>query len=212
MEASKQQLGVTVRTFSCGLQSQERHLADIQHQLEEAHRLEENMKRDLKRISKDIDVLQRQDLDVRNEISTQKKKFLHQRSVQVQTNVTILFRHLAIRCVQEKKVEESQEKLHTFVTDLRLKLEDRAKSPPAPGSLVAAPRCGHITECSCLLATALLQYVRRPQHRGRAGVPHLLRAGAAARAAVPRGPHPLQQLQAARGEVPGLQTRVQGDT
>ena len=82
-------LGVTVRTFSCGLQSQERHLADIQHQLEEAHRLEENMKRDLKRISKDIDVLQRQDLDVRNEISTQKKRFLHQRSVQVQTNVTI---------------------------------------------------------------------------------------------------------------------------
>ena len=109
-------------------------------------------------------------------------------------------------------MEESQEKLDTFVTDLRLKLEDRAKSPPAPGRLVAAPRCGHITECSCLLATALLlQYVRRPQHRGRAGVPHLLRAGAAARAAVPRGPHPLQQLQAARGEVPGLQTRVQGD-
>ena len=109
-------------------------------------------------------------------------------------------------------MEESQEKLHTFVTDLRLKLEDRAKSPPAPGRLVAAPRWGHITECSCLLATALLlQYVRRPQHRGRAGVPHLLRAGAAARAAVPRGPHPLQQLQAARGEVPGLQTRVQGD-
>ena len=90
VEASKQVLGVTVRTFSCGLQSQERHLADIQHQLEEAHRLEENMKRDLKRISKDIDVLQRQDLDVRNEISTQKKKFLHQRSVQVQTNVTII--------------------------------------------------------------------------------------------------------------------------
>ena len=89
MEASKQVLGGTVRTFSCGLQAQERHLADIQHQLEEAHRLEENMKRDLKRISKDIDVLQRQDLDVRNEISTQKKRFLHQRSVQVNTNVTI---------------------------------------------------------------------------------------------------------------------------
>ena len=83
-------LGGTVRTFSCGLQAQERHLADIQHQLEEAHRLEENMKRDLKRISKDIDVLQRQDLDVRNEISTQKKRFLHQRSVQVNTNGTIL--------------------------------------------------------------------------------------------------------------------------
>ena len=108
-------------------------------------------------------------------------------------------------------MEESQEKLDTFVTDLRLKLEDRAKSPPAPGRLVAAPRWGHITECNSLLTSALLQYVRRPQHRGRAGVPHLLRAGEAARAAVPRGPHPLQQLQAARGEVPGLQTRVQGD-
>ena len=206
-------LGGTVRTFSCGLQAQERHLADIQHQLQEAHRLEENMKRDLKRISKDIDVLQRQDLDVRNEISTQKKRFLHQRSVQVQTNVTISYIKLAILCVQERKVEESQEKLDTFVTDLRLKLEDRAKSPPAPGRLVAAPRWGYITEYSCLLTTVLLlQYVRRPQHRGRAGVPHLLRAGEAARAAVPRGPHPLQQLQAARGEVPGLQTRVQGDT
>ena len=50
-----------------------------------------------------------------------------------------VFRHLAIRCVQEKKVEESQEKLHTFVTDLRLKLEDRAKSPPAPGRLGQRP-------------------------------------------------------------------------
>ena len=141
-----------------------------------------------------------------------RSSFTSARSRSRQMSPSHVFRHLAIRCVQERKVEESQEKLHTFVTDLRLKLEDRAKSPPAPGRLVAAPRWGHITVFSCLLATALLQYVRRPQHRGRAGVPHLLRAGAAARAAVPRGPHPLQQLQAARGEVPCLQTRVQGDT
>ena len=69
------------------------------------------MKRDLKRISKDIDVLQRQDLDIRNEISTQNRRFLHAKSV------------------QEKKVEESREKLHQFVSDMKMKVKDRIKTP-----------------------------------------------------------------------------------
>ena len=100
-----------IRKYNEDIESHNKNLSHIQQQLVEAQKLEENMKKDLKRISKDIDVLQRQDLDVRNEISTQNKRFLHSKSV------------------QEKKVEESQEKLHQFVSDMKMKVKDRIKSP-----------------------------------------------------------------------------------
>ena len=100
-----------IRKYNEDIESHNKNLSHIQQQLAEAQKLEENMKKDLKRISKDIDVLQRQDLDVRNEISTQNKRFLHSKSV------------------QEKKVEESQEKLHQFVSDMKMKVKDRIKTP-----------------------------------------------------------------------------------
>ena len=68
------------------------------------------MKKDLKRITKDIEHLQRKDLETRNEISTQNRKFFHSRSV------------------QEKKVQESQEKLHQFMAEMRQRLDDRVNS------------------------------------------------------------------------------------
>jgi len=111
LETNKQILGVTERKYNEDIESHNKNLSHIQQQLVEAQKLEENMKKDLKRISKDIDVLQRQDLDVRNEISTQNKRFLHSKSV------------------QEKKVEESQEKLHQFVSNMKMKVKDRIKSP-----------------------------------------------------------------------------------
>ena len=61
----------------------------------------------MKRITKDIEHLQRKDLETRNEISTQNRKFFHSRSV------------------QEKKVQESQEKVHQFMADMKQRLEDR---------------------------------------------------------------------------------------
>ena len=110
LEASKQILGVTIKKHNDETRGHETSLADIQHQLTEAQRLEEAMKKDLKRISKDIEHLQRKDLETRNEISTQNRKFFHSRSV------------------QEKKVQESEEKLHQFIADMKLRLEDRVRS------------------------------------------------------------------------------------
>ena len=110
LEASKQMLGVTIKKHNDETRGHETSLADIQHQLTEAQRLEEAMKKDLKRISKDIEHLQRKDLETRNEISTQNRKFFHSRSV------------------QEKKVQESEEKLHQFIADMKLRLEDRVRS------------------------------------------------------------------------------------
>ena len=110
LEANKQMLGVTIKKHNDDTQTHEAGLRDIQQQLTEAQKLEEAMKKDLKRITKDIEHLQRKDLETRNEISTQSRKFFHSRSV------------------QEKKVQESQEKLHQFMTDMRQRLEDRVKS------------------------------------------------------------------------------------
>ena len=85
-------------------------MSDIQKQLTEARQLEENLKSDLKRISKDIDVLQRRDIEVRNEISSKNKKFHHQESV------------------QQRKIQESKEKLQNFLAELKIRVKDRAKS------------------------------------------------------------------------------------
>jgi len=85
-------------------------LSDIQKQLTEARQLEENLKSDLKRISKDIDVLQRRDIEVRNEISSKNKKFHHQESV------------------QQRKIQENKEKLQNFLAELKIRVKDRAKS------------------------------------------------------------------------------------
>ena len=63
-------LGVTIKKHNDDTQSHEASLRDIQEQLTEAQKLEEAMKKDLKRITKDIEHLQRKDLETRNEIST----------------------------------------------------------------------------------------------------------------------------------------------
>ena len=110
LEANRQMLGVTITKQNEDTQAHEGSLRDIQQQLTEAQALEEAMKKDLKRITKDIEHLQRKDLETRNEISTQNRKFFHSRSV------------------QEKKVQESQEKLHQFMADMRQRLEDRVTS------------------------------------------------------------------------------------
>ena len=110
LEANKQMLGVTISKHKEDTQAHEASLSDLQQQLTEAQTLEEAMKKDLKRITKDIEHLQRKDLETRNEISTQNRKFFH------------------ARAVQEKKVQESQEKLQQFMTDMRQRLEDRVNS------------------------------------------------------------------------------------
>ena len=110
LEANRQMLGVTITKQNDDTQAHEGSLRDIQQQLTEAQALEEAMKKDLKRITKDIEHLQRKDLETRNEISTQNRKFFHSRSV------------------QEKKVQESQEKLHQFMAEMRQRLEDRVNS------------------------------------------------------------------------------------
>ena len=110
LEANKQMLGVTIKKHNDDTQNHEASLRDIQEQLTEAQKLEEAMKKDLKRITKDIEHLQRKDLETRNEISTQNRKFFHSRSV------------------QEKKVQESQEKLQQFMADMKQRLEERVKS------------------------------------------------------------------------------------
>ena len=110
LEKNKQVLNQAVREHEDDIHTREQTLADIQQQLSEAQKLEEEMKRDLKRISKDIDVLQRQDLEMRNEISTRARKFSHSKSV------------------QERKVDESRSKLRKFVMDMKTKVKDRASA------------------------------------------------------------------------------------
>ena len=110
LEANKQLLNSAEKVHNESIEAQENSLSDIQQQLSEAQLLEENMKKDLKRISKDIDVLQRRDLEVRNEISTENRRFHHSKSV------------------QEKKVQESKEKLNQFINDIKHKVKDRNKT------------------------------------------------------------------------------------
>ena len=81
VDESKKQMTENESAFKSRIKSKETNLNDIHVQLEQAQKLEESLKKDLRKVSKDIDVLQRQDLDIRNEISTENKHFHYSKSV-----------------------------------------------------------------------------------------------------------------------------------
>ena len=64
-DESKRQVNEYEAAFKSKIKTKETSLNDIHTQLEQAQKLEESLKKDLRKVSKDIDVLQRQDLDIR---------------------------------------------------------------------------------------------------------------------------------------------------
>ena len=64
-DESKRQVAESEAAFKSTIKTKETTLSDIHTQLEQAQKLEESLKKDLRKVSKDIDVLQRQDLDIR---------------------------------------------------------------------------------------------------------------------------------------------------
>ena len=65
LDESKKQMSESEAAFKSTIKTKETSLNDIHTQLEQAQTLEESLKKDLRKVSKDIDVLQRQDLDIR---------------------------------------------------------------------------------------------------------------------------------------------------
>ena len=101
VDESKKQMTENESAFKSRIKSKETNLNDIHVQLEQAQKLEESLKKDLRKVSKDIDVLQRQDLDIRNEISTENKHFHYSKSV------------------RERNVKESSERLNLFISEMK---------------------------------------------------------------------------------------------
>ena len=67
-DESKKQMSESEAAFKSTIKTKETSLNDIHTQLEQAQTLEESLKKDLRKVSKDIDVLQRQDLDIREAV------------------------------------------------------------------------------------------------------------------------------------------------
>ena len=117
LDESKKQMTENEAAFKSKIKSKETSLNDIQVQLEQAQKLEESLKKDLRKVSKDIDVLQRQDLDIRNEISTANKHFHYSKSI------------------REKNVKESHEKLNLYISEMKEReKERREKCDDQPGA------------------------------------------------------------------------------
>ena len=68
-DESKRQMSESEAEFKSKIKTKETSLNDIHTQLEQAQKLEESLKKDLRKVSKDIDVLQRQDLDIREGVN-----------------------------------------------------------------------------------------------------------------------------------------------
>ena len=68
-DESKRQMSESEAEFKSKIKTKETSLNDIHTQLDQAQKLEESLKKDLRKVSKDIDVLQRQDLDIREEVN-----------------------------------------------------------------------------------------------------------------------------------------------
>ena len=68
-DESKRQVSESEAAFKSKIKTKETSLNDIHTQLEQAQKLEESLKKDLRKVSKDIDVLQRQDLDIREGVN-----------------------------------------------------------------------------------------------------------------------------------------------
>ena len=110
VDESKKQMTENESAFKSRIKSKETNLNDIHVQLEQAQKLEESLKKDLRKVSKDIDVLQRQDLDIRNEISTENKHFHYSKSV------------------RERNVKESSERLNLFISEMKEKEKERKET------------------------------------------------------------------------------------
>ena len=68
-DESKRQMSESEAEFKSKIKTKETSLNDIHTQLDQAQKLEESLKKDLRKVSKDIDVLQRQDLDIREGVN-----------------------------------------------------------------------------------------------------------------------------------------------
>ena len=120
-DESKKQMTENEAVFQSKIKSKESNLADIQSQLEQAQQLEESLKKDLRKVSKDIDVLQRHDLDIRNEISTENKHYHYSKSV------------------KEKNVNECREKLSLFITEMKEKEKERRTEKESGARPISRP-------------------------------------------------------------------------
>ena len=120
-DESKKQMTENEAAFQAKIKSKESNLTDIQSQLEQAQQLEESLKKDLRKVSKDIDVLQRHDLDIRNEISTDNKHYHYSKSV------------------KEKNVKECREKLSLFISEMKEKEAERRTEKESGARPISRP-------------------------------------------------------------------------
>ena len=63
------------REFKEKLKLKESNLKDVKIQMNEAQEHEENLRRDLKRVTKDIEVLEKRDIEIRNTMMTENRQF-----------------------------------------------------------------------------------------------------------------------------------------
>ena len=100
--------------FKSQLKLKETNLKDVKIQLGEAQELESNLRKELKRVTKDMEVLERRDIEIRNEITTETRQYQNSK----QNN--------------ETKIKDSKEKLTQYMNDTRQKIQERNKSSPGP--------------------------------------------------------------------------------
>ena len=128
--------------FKDQIKLREANLKDVKIQLDEAQKLEENLRRDLKKVTKDIEVLEKRNLEIRNEITTETRQHQHNKDN------------------TEKKVRDCEEKLAQYVSDIKEKVKERRKESlesPEPlnrsskyNSMVASFECLNIeAELEC---------------------------------------------------------------
>ena len=78
----KEKVHTTEESFNRRIAAKESHLNEVNIQLKEAQVLEESLTKNIKRVSKDIEVLQKNEIEIRNEITTERRQYLNEYEIQ----------------------------------------------------------------------------------------------------------------------------------
>lgn len=102
------------KEFKEKVKSKEANLNDVKIQLGEAQELEETLRRDLKRVTKDIEVLEKRNIEIRNEMTTESRQYQNTKDI------------------SETKIRDCREKISQYINDTKEKIKERSKESPAP--------------------------------------------------------------------------------
>jgi len=132
------------RTFKDNISSKENKLTEVKTQLSEAQELEASLRRDLKRVSRDIEVLEKRNIELRNEITTETRQ------------------HQYTKDGRARKVKDCREKINQFILDTKEKIKERSKSNPASLSTTGNKSYDHLNIMSELECPICFELSRPP--------------------------------------------------